>query len=103
MVAEGKEVREFDGEPYVMERGLHADLSLVKAWKGDAEGNLVYRLTARNFNAPMAVTRAAVLYVFRTLVDGDIPLNGGLGITYGDDYVYDPATGQVHSKRFPGI
>ncbi|MEQ8346696.1 MAG: CoA transferase subunit A [Sneathiellaceae bacterium] len=54
IVAEGKEIREFDGEKYVMERGLHADLSLVKAWKGDAEGNLVYRLTARNFNAPMA-------------------------------------------------
>jgi len=54
LVAEGKEVREFDGELYVMERGLTADLSIVKAWKGDAEGNLVYRLTARNFNPMMA-------------------------------------------------
>ena len=54
MVAEGKEVREFDGEPYVMERGLVADLSIVKAWKGDREGNLVYRKTARNFNPMMA-------------------------------------------------
>ncbi|WP_449288586.1 CoA transferase subunit A [Marinibaculum pumilum] len=55
MVAEGKEVREFDGEKFVMERALQADLSIVKAWKGDAEGNLIYRMTARNFNAPMAM------------------------------------------------
>ncbi len=54
VVAEGKETREFDGEVYVMERGLIADLSIVKAWKGDTEGNLVYRKTARNFNPPMA-------------------------------------------------
>jgi 3-oxoacid CoA-transferase subunit A len=54
LVAEGKEVREFDGELYVMERGLVADLSIVKAYKGDAEGNLVYRKTARNFNPMMA-------------------------------------------------
>ena len=54
LVAEGKEVRTFDGEEYVMERGLTADLSIVKAWKGDAEGNLVYRKTARNFNPMMA-------------------------------------------------
>ena len=54
LVAEGKEVREFDGEMYVMERGLVADLSIVKAWKGDAEGNLIYRKTARNFNPMMA-------------------------------------------------
>ena len=54
LVAEGKEVRDFDGELYVMERGLTADLSIVKAWQGDAEGNLVYRMTARNFNPMMA-------------------------------------------------
>ncbi len=54
VVAEGKETRDFDGELYVMERGLVADLSIVKAWKGDSEGNLVYRKTARNFNPPMA-------------------------------------------------
>jgi 3-oxoacid CoA-transferase subunit A len=54
VVAEGKEVREFDGELYVMERWLRADLSIVKAWKGDEEGNLVYRKTARNFNPNMA-------------------------------------------------
>jgi 3-oxoacid CoA-transferase subunit A len=54
LVAEGKEVRTFDGEEYVMERGLTADLSIVKAWKGDAAGNLIYRKTARNFNPMMA-------------------------------------------------
>ena len=54
IVAEGKEVREFDGQNYVMERGLTADLAIVKAWKGDAEGNLIYRKTARNFNPMMA-------------------------------------------------
>jgi 3-oxoacid CoA-transferase subunit A len=50
LVAEGKEIREFNGEKYVMERSLTADVALVKAWKGDRAGNLVYRKTARNFN-----------------------------------------------------
>ena len=59
LIAEGKEVREFEGENYVMERGLFADLSIVHAWKGDTEGNLVYRKTARNFN-PMMATAAKV-------------------------------------------
>jgi 3-oxoacid CoA-transferase subunit A len=54
MVAEGKDIRVFDGESYVMERGLVADLAIVKAWKGDKEGNLIYRKTARNFNPMMA-------------------------------------------------
>ena len=59
IVAENKEVREFDGRAYVMERGLKADFALVKAWKGDTWGNLVYRKTARNFN-PMMATAATV-------------------------------------------
>jgi 3-oxoacid CoA-transferase subunit A len=54
LVAEGKEARTVDGETYVLEKGLIADVSLIKAWKGDAEGNLVYRKTARNFNPVMA-------------------------------------------------
>lgn len=54
VIAEGKEHKEFDGETYILERGLVADISIVKAWKGDAEGNLVYRKTARNFNPMMA-------------------------------------------------
>ena len=59
MVAEGKEVREFDGRTYVMELGLKADFAFVKAWKGDKWGNLVYRKTARNFN-PMMATAAKI-------------------------------------------
>ena len=54
LIAEGKELKVFDGETYVLERGLRADLAIVKAWKGDEEGNLVYRKTARNFNPMMA-------------------------------------------------
>ena len=59
LIAEGKEHRDFDGETYVMERGIVCDLAIVKAWKGDHEGNLVYRKTARNFN-PMAATAGKV-------------------------------------------
>jgi 3-oxoacid CoA-transferase subunit A len=55
LVAEGKEVREFEGRRYVMERALQGDYALVKAWKGDRFGNLVYRKTARNFNPMMAM------------------------------------------------
>jgi 3-oxoacid CoA-transferase subunit A len=73
LVAEGKELREFDGETYVMERGLKADLSIVKAWKGDAEGNLVYRKTARNFNPMMAAAgKACVAEVEQLVADGDL-------------------------------
>jgi 3-oxoacid CoA-transferase subunit A len=54
VVAEGKPHAEFDGETYVQERWLRADLAIVKAWKGDEEGNLIYRKTARNFNPNMA-------------------------------------------------
>lgn len=59
VVAEGKEIREFEGKSYVMERWLKADFALVKAWKGDRHGNLTYRKTARNFN-PMMATAARV-------------------------------------------
>src|SRR5579864_3074534 len=77
LVAEGKEVREFDGEAYVMERGLTADLSIVKAWKGDAEGNLVYRKTARNFNPMMATAGKATLAEVEALVAiGDLDPDG---------------------------
>jgi 3-oxoacid CoA-transferase subunit A len=59
VVAEGKETREFDGCPYVLEHALKADFALIKAWKGDRWGNLVYRKTARNFN-PMMATAAKI-------------------------------------------
>ena len=55
VIAEGKEHKEFDGETYILERGLVADLSIVKAWKADDTGNLVFRKTARNFNPPAAM------------------------------------------------
>ncbi|MGK6321575.1 CoA transferase subunit A [Sphingomonas sp. DT-51] len=54
LVAEGKEVKSFDGEDYILERGIRADLSIIKGWKADTSGNLVFRKTARNFNQPMA-------------------------------------------------
>jgi hypothetical protein len=54
IVAEGKEQKEFDGETYILERGIRADLSIIKGWKADEAGNLVFRKTARNFNQPMA-------------------------------------------------
>jgi 3-oxoacid CoA-transferase subunit A len=59
LIAEGKEVKEFDGQKYIMERGLVGDLAIVHAWKGDTAGNLIYRKTARNFN-PMMATAAKV-------------------------------------------
>ena len=55
VIAEGKELKDFDGETYVLERGIVADLAIVKAWKADATGNLVFRKTARNFNPPAAM------------------------------------------------
>lgn len=54
-VGEGKEVREFDGKPHILEQALVADFAIVKAWKGDTAGNLIYKGTARNFNPPMAM------------------------------------------------
>ncbi len=54
VIAEGKEEKVFDGETYILERGFVADISIVKAWKADEQGNLVYRMTARNFNPPAA-------------------------------------------------
>ncbi len=73
IIAEGKDVRQFDGEDYVMERGLVADVALVHAWKGDTEGNLVYRKTARNFNPMMATAgRVTVAEVEHLVEPGEI-------------------------------
>jgi 3-oxoacid CoA-transferase subunit A len=69
VVAEGKEEREFGGERYVMETALRADLSIVKAWKGDRFGNLVYRKTARNFNPPMATAGKVTVAEVEELVE----------------------------------
>ncbi len=73
IIADGKETREFKGEHFVMETGLVADLSIVKAWKGDAEGNLVYRKTARNFNPMMATAgKTCLVEVEQLLPPGEI-------------------------------
>ena len=97
LVAEGKEVRDFDGEAYVMERGLTADLAIVKAWKGDAEGNLVYRKTARNFNPVMATAGKVTVAEVEHLVE-----TGGLD----PDQIHTPGIyvdrifqGAVYEKR----
>jgi 3-oxoacid CoA-transferase subunit A len=69
LVAEGKETREFDGEHYVMEKALVADVALVKAWKADRSGNLVYRRTARNFNPNVAASGKITIAEVEELVE----------------------------------
>ena len=69
LVAEGKEQRVVDGETYMLETGLVADVSLVKAWKGDTEGNLIYRKTARNFNPNMATAGRVTVAEVEILVE----------------------------------
>jgi 3-oxoacid CoA-transferase subunit A len=74
LVAEKKETREFDGRPYVLEHGLRADFALVKAWKGDRWGNLIYRKTARNFNPMMATAGRMTIAEVEELVEvGQLP------------------------------
>ena len=74
MIAEGKEVREFDGRKYVMERGLRGDFAFIKAWKGDRWGNLIYRKTARNFNPVMATAADYVIAEVEEIVElGALP------------------------------
>ncbi len=73
IVADGKEVREFDGEQYVMERSLTADVSLVKAWKADPTGNLIYRKTARNFNPNVAMAgKITIVEVEQLVATGEL-------------------------------
>ncbi len=82
-IAEGKDEREFDGQRYIMERGIVADLAIVHAWRGDPEGNLVYRMTARNFNPIMATAAKVVVAQVEELVeqgalDGDHIVTPGI-------------------------
>ena len=92
IVAEGKETREFDGHQYVMERALKADVSLVKAWKSDAAGNLVFRKTARNFNPAVAMAGKVCVVEVEELVDiGSIdPDHVHLPGIYVDRIVHNP-------------
>jgi 3-oxoacid CoA-transferase subunit A len=69
VVGEGKEVREFDGRKYLLERGLTADFAFIKAWKGDRWGNLIYRKTARNFNPAMATAARVTIAEVEELVE----------------------------------
>jgi 3-oxoacid CoA-transferase subunit A len=69
VVAEGKEVREFEGRKYILERSLTADIGLVKAWKGDKAGNLIYRMTARNFNPVVAMAGRITVAEVEILVE----------------------------------
>ncbi|MBY8976350.1 CoA transferase subunit A [Rhodobacteraceae bacterium NNCM2] len=75
-VAEGKEEKVFDGETYILERGIRADLAIVKAWKGDTQGNLIYRKTANNFNAPCAMSgRVTIAEVEHLVQPGELDPN----------------------------
>ena len=69
IIAEGKEHKEFDGETYMMETGLKADISIIKAWKSDTEGNLIYRKTARNFNPMMATAGKVTIAEVEEIVE----------------------------------
>ncbi len=92
IVAEGKETREFDGHHYVMETALKADVSLVKAWKADKAGNLVFRKTARNFNPAVAMAGRTTIVEVEQLVDvGSIdPDHVHLPGIYVDRIVHNP-------------
>ncbi len=97
LVAEGKESREFDGKMYLMERWLRADFALIKAWKGDRMGNLIYRKTARNFNPMMATAARTTIAEIEELVEpGEIEPDRVMtpGI-----YVQRIVVGENHEKR----
>ena len=97
IVAEGKETRDFDGRAYVMERALKADFAFVKAWKGDKEGNLVYRKTARNFNPMMATAAKVTIAEVEQLVEfGELD---GDAVHTPSIYVKRIFQGELYEKR----
>ncbi|MGA6983013.1 MAG: CoA transferase subunit A, partial [Candidatus Sulfotelmatobacter sp.] len=97
IVSEGRETREFDGRTYVMERSLKADFAFVKAWKGDKEGNLVYRKTARNFNPMMATAAKVTIAEVENLVEvGELD---GDAVHTPSIYVKRIVLGGVYEKR----
>jgi 3-oxoacid CoA-transferase subunit A len=97
IVAEGKEVREFDGRSYLLERALTADFALVKAWRGDRMGNLVYRKTARNFNPMMAAAAAVTIAEVEELLEPGV-LEPDSVMTPGI-YVQRVVKGMVYERR----
>lgn len=97
LVAEGKEVREFEGRSYLLERALTADFALIKAWRGDRLGNLVYRKTARNFNPIMAAAAKITIAEVEQLVEPG-ELNPDQIATPGI-YVQRVVVGKVYERR----
>ncbi len=96
-VAEGKELREFDGRKYLLERGLTADFALIKAWKGDRWGNLIYRGTARNFNPMMAAAAKVTIAEVEELVElGELDPNA---VVTPGIYVNRIVHGEKYEKR----
>ncbi|QXT39299.1 CoA transferase subunit A [Gymnodinialimonas ceratoperidinii] len=96
VIAEGKEVKEFDGEEYILERGIFADVAIVKAWKADATGNAVFRKTARNFNPPAAMCgKVCILEVEEIVETGTLD---GDAIHLPGIYVHRMIQGE-HEKR----
>jgi 3-oxoacid CoA-transferase subunit A len=97
LVAEGKEVKEFDGEDYILERGIFADLAIVKAWKADETGNLVFRKTARNFNQPAATCgKVCVVEVEEIVPTGSLDPDG---IHLPGVYVQRMIVGSPYDKK----
>ncbi len=97
MAAEGKEVREFDGRPHVLVHALRADFAFIKAWKGDRWGNLIYRKTARNYNAVMATAADTVIAEVEQLVElGMLPPDG---VHTPGIYVNEIFQGSDYEKR----
>jgi 3-oxoacid CoA-transferase subunit A len=97
LVAEGKEVREFEGRLYLLERALTADFALVKAWRGDSKGNLVYRKTARNFNPMMATAARTTIAEVEAISEADA-LNPDEIVTPGI-YVKRVVKGEKYERR----
>ncbi len=96
VIADGKEVKEFDGQDYILERGIFADLAIVKAWKADATGNAVFRKTARNFNPPAAMCgKICILEVEEIVPTGSLD---GDAIHLPGIYVHRMIQGE-HEKR----
>ncbi len=97
LVAEGKEVKSFDGEDYILERGICADLAIIKGWKADQSGNLVFRKTARNFNQPMATAaRVCVAEVEEVVPTGTLDPDG---VHLPGIYVKRMIVGAPYEKR----
>ncbi len=97
VVAKGKEVREFNGRGYLLERGLTADFALIKAWKGDRWGNLIYRRTARNFNPMMATAARTTIAEVEEIVELGT-LDPNVIVTPGI-YVHRLVRGERYEKR----